>query len=165
MTIAGSTRSSDPVSFRPDRVIPQTSVASDPAKVVGTAMTGRLVESATAFPSPVADPPPMVTITSTSPSAANARAFSTSLIGTCWTTRKIRRVGVINSATRSATAADDSPAINSTRCLPSASSARRTLASAAPEPKYTRCPRVTCSNESTTRYASPNTWSSPARSA
>ena len=65
-TIArGSTRGSTPVVLRPSSVRPQTSVASEPAYVVGTATIGSPVVRATAFASPVVDPPPTHTRAST----------------------------------------------------------------------------------------------------
>src|SRR4029079_2601873 len=54
----GSTRGSTPVVLRPSSVRPQTSVASEPAYVVGTATIGRPGVSAIALASPRVDPQP-----------------------------------------------------------------------------------------------------------
>ena len=55
MTACGSTRRSAPVVLRALSVRPQTSVASEPAYVVGTAMIGTPLVSAMALASPVVD--------------------------------------------------------------------------------------------------------------
>ena len=68
-TLRGRTRGSRPVRFWPPSVSPHTGVISEPAYVVGTAMTGRPCSSAIALPSPTADPPP----TATQPSAPSSR--------------------------------------------------------------------------------------------
>ena len=58
MTVRGSTTGSEPLVLRPWSVSPQTSVASDPAYVVGTARMGSASVSATAYAVPTVDPPP-----------------------------------------------------------------------------------------------------------
>ncbi len=73
----GRTFESRPVVFFPSLVVPNSVVRSEPEYVVGMAMNGSGRDATSALPSPIAEPPPRVTITS-APLVSSARRASAS---------------------------------------------------------------------------------------
>ena len=138
----GSTRGSVPVVLRLPSVRPHTAVASEPAYVVGTATTGRPVVRAIAFARPVVEPPPTLTIASTLCVAAASRARAATSTGTCITTSSYRSRTRRFPVRVPAVSISRLDAITMTRLAPSSATSRSRLAAASPEPKLTRCGRV-----------------------
>jgi hypothetical protein len=142
--VRGSTRASTPVVLVDSSVSPQTSVASDPAYVVGTAMIGRPVVSATALARPVVEPPPTLTSTSTSWAPAASRARSATGTGTCMTTSSWTSATGRPSVIRAARSASAGAAMTIARRQPPSATSAASASAACPDPKRTRCPRVSC---------------------
>ncbi len=140
MTTRGSTRGSDPVVFRSPSVSPQTGVTSDPAYVVGTAMTGRPVVSATALAVPVADPPPMLSSASAPVTAACCRAAPAASAGTCSRTPVNTPASWPPSGVASSRASGSARGvvISSSRDAPSRLTSPASRARAVPAPNTTR---------------------------
>src|SRR5450756_1929019 len=142
MMTLGSTVMSTPVVFFAPSVRPQTCVASDRAYVVGTATIGRPLVIAIALARPVVEPPPTLTSASMPFVFAAALARSATSTGTCMTTSSWRRATGMPAAISSARCISAFAAISMTRVAPRAVISLSRLAVASPEPKQTRCGRV-----------------------
>src|SRR5487761_370954 len=105
-------------------------------------MIGRPVVIAIALARPVVEPPPTLTRTSTSLTAAASRARWATSTGTCITTSSCRTATGMSPAIVSARCASALAAISMTLVAPRWPISPRRLAAAAPEPKATRCGRV-----------------------